>query len=96
MHADDSLDCGHYFSDVFDTNTGIWWHCDDDNIIQTSDLPEGVYIRESHKKNKRSDIRIKRCVIFVVYIRTSQLIKSNTFLKGIIQHVQNPSYEESN
>ena len=50
MHDVDSLEYGHYFSDVFDTNTGIWWHCDDDNIIQTSDLPEGVYIRESHKK----------------------------------------------
>ena len=35
----DSLDCGHYVSDVFDSSTGIWWHCDDDNITEISDLP---------------------------------------------------------
>ena len=39
-HDGDSLDCGHFFSDVFDANRGIWWHCDDDNITQMSDLPK--------------------------------------------------------
>ena len=34
-----SLDCGHYVSDIFYANTGIWWCCDDDNITQISDLP---------------------------------------------------------
>ena len=38
-HDGDSLDCGHYVSDVFDSSTGIWWHCDYDNITQISDLP---------------------------------------------------------
>ena len=38
----DSLDCGHYVSDAFDISTGIWWHCDDDNITQISDSPTGV------------------------------------------------------
>ena len=28
-HDGDSLDCGHYVSDVFDSITGIWWHCSD-------------------------------------------------------------------
>ena len=35
-HDGDSLDFGHYVSDVFDSSTGIWWHCDDDNITQIS------------------------------------------------------------
>ena len=53
-HDGDLLDCGHYVSDVFDISTGIWWHCDDDNITQISDLPKGVYYSETHKhmKNK--------------------------------------------
>ena len=57
MNGDDSLDCGHYVSDVFNTNTEILWHCDNDNITQISDLLEGFYIRESHEK---SDVRLNR------------------------------------
>ena len=49
-HYGDSLDYGHYVSDVFDTYTRIWWHYDDDNITQINDLPEGFYSTESHKK----------------------------------------------
>ena len=41
-HDGDSLDCGHYVGDVFDANTGVWWHCDDDNITQITDLAQGV------------------------------------------------------
>ena len=44
-HDGDSLDCGHYFSDVFDANTGVWWHCDEENMNQMSHLPKIVYIR---------------------------------------------------
>ena len=53
MYYGDSLDCEIYFSDVFDVNTGIWWHCDDVNITEISDFPEGVYTRESHKLQKK-------------------------------------------
>ena len=49
MHYFDSLDCVYYVSDVFDTNTGIWWYFDDDDITKISDLTEGVYMRETHK-----------------------------------------------
>ena len=49
IYDDDSMDCVHYVSDVFDTNTRIWWHCDDDYITQISDLTEGVYIRRIQK-----------------------------------------------
>ena len=35
---------------VFNTNTEIWWHFDDVNITEISDLLEGVYIRESLRK----------------------------------------------
>ena len=41
MNYGDSLDFGNYASDVFDTKTETWRHCDDDNIIEISDLPEG-------------------------------------------------------
>ena len=45
----DSLDCGNYVSDVFDSSTGVWWHFDDDNITEISGLPKRVYYRETHK-----------------------------------------------
>ena len=54
-HDGESLDCGHYVSDVFDCSTGIWWHCDDDNITEISDLPKGVYHRETHKHTKNKN-----------------------------------------
>ena len=78
-HDGNSLDCGHYVSDVFDSSTGIWWNCDDDNITENSDLPKGVYYRDNHeptkkkKKNKLMQGSIK--VLIVVYIRTSYLTK---------------------
>ena len=53
MHDGDSLDCVHYVSDVFDASTGIWWHCDDANIIEISDFLEGVFTRDSHKQTKK-------------------------------------------
>ena len=37
-HDGDSLDCVQYVSDIFDSSTGIWWHCDDDNITEISDF----------------------------------------------------------
>ena len=37
-HDGKSLYCGNYVSDVFNSSTGTWWHCDDDNITQTSGL----------------------------------------------------------
>ena len=45
MHYINSLDSLHYCIDVFDVNTGIWWHCDDDESTQIGEFPEGVYIR---------------------------------------------------
>ena len=52
LHDGESLDYGNDVSDVFDTNIGIWWHCDDGKIIEISDFPECIYTRESHNKNK--------------------------------------------
>ena len=51
----DSLDCVDYVSDVFDSSTGILWHCYDDNITEISDLLKwGLLYRDSqtHKKGK--------------------------------------------
>ena len=48
-HDGNSLDCGHYVSNIFDSSTGIWWHCDDENITELRNLPDGVYYRENHK-----------------------------------------------
>ena len=55
MNNGDSLDCGHYASDVFDTNKEVRWHCDNSNITEISDLPKGVYIRESHKNGTKNN-----------------------------------------
>ena len=38
IHYGYSLECGHYVSGVFDSNTGIWWHCNDDEITENNDL----------------------------------------------------------
>ena len=48
MHYMNSLDSLHYCIDVFDVNTGIWWHCDDDESTQIGEFPEGVYTRDIH------------------------------------------------
>ena len=47
MNDSDCLDCGNYVGDVLDAKKGIWWHCDNANITEISDFPEGVYTRES-------------------------------------------------
>ena len=49
MHDGNSLDIGYYFNDVFDVNTWILWHWDDDKITQISDFLDGVYTRKSYK-----------------------------------------------
>ena len=69
-------DCGHYVSDVFDFNTGIWWHCDDANITEIIiDFPEGVYTRESRKPYKTSKLMSgSKDILFVVYFITEYLI----------------------
>ena len=74
-HDGDPLDCGHYVSNFLDSSTGIWWHFDDENITQISDLPQGVYYRETnkHMKNKNKTMAGSTGVLFVVYIRTSHL-----------------------
>ena len=87
-HDGDSLDCGIYVSDVFDTNTGIWWHCDDDDIIQIIDLPKRGYIRETPKK---IDVRLNRCIICGLY-QNNPSEKYSSFFSRICHHVQNQSY----
>ena len=79
-HDDDSLDFGYYVSDVFDSSTGIWWHCDDDNITEFSGLPKGVYYRDTHKhmKKKKKIMAGSTDVLFVVYIITSHLTKHSS------------------
>ena len=52
MHDGELLDCGNYARYFFDANTGIWWHCEDDEITEINDLVEGVYIVENYKKHK--------------------------------------------
>ena len=47
------MDCGNYVGDVFDANTGIWWHCDDNETTKISDVPEVVYTRESFFKGRK-------------------------------------------
>ena len=41
MHDGESLDWGHYVSDVFDDNNRILWHCDDANTTEISDFQKG-------------------------------------------------------
>ena len=77
MNEGNSLDCGHYVSDVFDSNIGIWWHYDDANITQISDFIEGIYTRESQKLRKKRKLTSgSKDILFVFFIRTKHLIES--------------------
>ena len=66
MNDGTSLDIGHYFSDVFDVNTVIWCHCDDDGTTQISGFLEGVYTSESHQK-KNCYVRLRQSTINDLY-----------------------------
>ena len=57
-HNGDLLDCGNSINDIFDASTSIWWHCDDDNITQISDLPKVVYVIEIYQKIPSDKIQI--------------------------------------
>ena len=50
MHDEEWLDCGHYGSDVSDSNTRMWFHCDDHKITEISDFTEDVYTIKRHKR----------------------------------------------
>ena len=92
-HDGDSLDCGHYVSDIFDDITGIWWRCDDDNTTQISDFPKGVILE---RVTKKSDVRLNRCIICCLYQNNPFEKIQLYFISRIHQHVQNKSYEEIN
>ena len=80
----DSLDYGHYVGDIFDYNTGIWWHCDDTNITEIIDLTEEVYTGESNKLTKKKKLMSgSKDILFVVYIRTNHLIASSSIFPRI-------------
>ena len=58
------LDFGNCVSNVFDTSTGIWWHCDDEDIIKISDLLEGVILEKFTEKQFMSGSKIY-CLWFI-------------------------------
>ena len=68
----DSLDCEHYASDVFDANTGILWHCDDEKSIKLVIYQKEV-IKERVTKKRKKVMSSSTELLFVVYIRTSHL-----------------------
>ena len=82
MNYGDYLYCGHYVSGVFDDNTVIWWNCDDFNITEISDFPEGVFTREIRKLTTKKGKLMSgsKDTLFVVYIRTRHLIASGSVL----------------
>ena len=84
-HDGDSLDCFHYVSGVFDSRTGIWWHCDDKNTTEISALLKGVYYRETQKlmKNKNITMEGSAYLLFAVYIRTIHLTKHRSIFQEI-------------
>ena len=68
MNVSDSLVCGNYVSKVFDSNTGTWWNCDDDDVNEVSDFPEGLYTRDIHKNNMNKKVMSgskKYCLLFI-------------------------------
>ena len=55
---------------------GIWWLCDDANIAEISDFPEGVYARESRKlaTKKENLCQALKAYCFLVYTRINYLV----------------------
>ena len=43
MLEGNSMSTGHYYCDILEFNTGIWWRCDDDNITQLRVISECFY-----------------------------------------------------
>ena len=89
MHDDNSLDCGHFISDVFDFNSWIWWHCDNDNISQICCFPNGVYTRDSHKQKdtKKKVILGSEKLLLMVYIRANNLISYRYVFDKEFSHI---------
>ena len=97
-HDGDSLNCGNYVSDVFDSSTGTLWHCDDENITVISDLPKGVYYRETqetHEKEKEINAKFNKCIFCCLY-QNKPSDKTQLYFSRIQNHVQKYSHEESN
>ena len=42
FHIGNDLDQGHYLCDVLDYNTGTWWKCDDEIVIEYPGYPMNV------------------------------------------------------
>ena len=63
LHDSDSLDCVHYISNVFDTNTGICWHCD---VIYQKDFILEIFTKNNNNK-KESNVRIKIYIVCDLY-----------------------------
>ena len=34
---------GHYYSDILDFNTYVWWRCDDENTTEIKGIPYACY-----------------------------------------------------
>ena len=72
-HDGESLGFGNSVGDVFYTNTGIWWHCDDENITQICDFTKrGLCHKKTTTTNKL--MAGSTDILFVVYIRKIHLI----------------------
>ena len=42
----------HYFCDILDINTGIWWLCDDDIITKLRVIPDHTYSVASYPTSR--------------------------------------------
>ena len=47
------MDKGHYVCDVLDYNTGTWWNCGYETIIQYPGYPMNIYNDLSIDKNQK-------------------------------------------
>ena len=57
---------GHYYCDILDFNTGIWWRFDDDTTNKLAGLPDNVYsvqwLTKPENKNERRTSCDDRCI----------------------------------
>ena len=82
IHVGKDVDSGHYVCDVLDYNTGTWWNCDDETIINYSGYPYNVYNDLSNeteqKKGRNFIMNGSYRIMSILYIKETFLHPEHT------------------
>ena len=92
LHVGKYMDSGHYFCDVLDYNTVMWWNCDDDTITNYSGYPENVYDNLSNKNEQKKGgegiMNGSYMIVSMLYIKKTFFHSSHTLLVLVNQYLK--------